>query len=322
MGGSNSAAGRRALGPTHLRLVQATTTDGNPTMLHDDATAGNESTVAPSPLGSVQHRVHTGPTGSRDYDLYVPAGLTAPAPLLVMLHGGTQNAADFALGTGMNRLADQNGFVVAYPEQSRSANPAGYWNWFQPDDQRRDSGEPAIIAGIVTEIAAAHAIDPARIFVAGLSAGGAMAEVMAATYPEVFAKVGVHSGLPYRSAADVGSAFGVMSSGHFTAAASPTPVLVVHGDHDSTVAVGNATGVLQCRLLAYPQASTGEVTRSSEGGRAFIRTRHRIGGRTVAESFIVTGGGHAWFGGDPKGSYTDPSGPDASAELVRFFLED
>lgn len=281
----------------------------------------HDTMAAAGAAGSTRHLTHTGPTGSRDYDLYVPAGLTGAAPLLVMLHGGTQNAADFAVGTGMNRLADQRGFVVAYPEQSRSANPAGYWNWFQPEDQQRDSGEPAIIAGIVAEIATAHPIDRTRVFVAGLSAGGAMAEVMAATYPDVFAKVGVHSGLPYRCAADVGSAFGVMSSGAFTAAASPTPVLVVHGDRDSTVAVGNATGVVRARLSAYPEASDGDVTRSSEGGRAYVRTRHRVGGRTVAESFIVNGGGHAWFGGDPKGSYTDPSGPDASAELVRFFLE-
>ncbi len=239
-----------------------------------------------------------------------------------MLHGGTQNAADFALGTGMNRHADHHGFLVAYPEQSRSANPVGYWNWFQPEDQRRDSGEPAIIAGIVAEIAAAHRVDPRRIYIAGLSAGGAMAEVMATTYPEIFDKVGVHSGLPYGSATDVGTAFGVMAAGGFTAEANPKPIMVLHGDRDSTVSVANATGLIQARLLAYPQASAGDITRSSEGGRAYVRTRYRIGGRTVAESLIIGGGGHAWFGGDPKGSYTDQSGPDASAELVRFFLTD
>lgn len=292
-------------------------------MLHDDTTVGDASSGLGTVSGpaEVRHLTHAAAAGTRSYDLYVPAGLTGPAPLLVMLHGGTQTAADFAVGTGMNRLADQHGFAVAYPEQSRSANPAGYWNWFQPDDQQREAGEPAIIAGIVAEIAAGFPLDATRIFVAGLSAGGAMAEVMAATYPELFAKVGVHSGLPYRSASDVGTAFGAMSSGAAPAAAHPTPVLVLHGDLDSTVSVVNATAVMQARLLAYPQASDGEVTRSSEGGRAFVRTRHHVGGRTVAESLIVAGGGHAWFGGDPKGSYTDPSGPDASAELVRFFLE-
>ena len=293
-------------------------------MLHDDTTVGAGSAAvrtAPAP-GTTHLLTHVGGGGSRTYLLYVPAVLTDPAPLLVMLHGGTQNAADFAVGTGMNRLADEHGFVVVYPEQSRSANPAGYWNWFQPEDQQRGAGEPAIIAGIVGEVIAAHAIDPARIFVAGLSAGGAMAEVMVATYPDLFTRGGVHSGLPYGSASDVGSAFAQMSSGGFSPAPCPTPVLVLHGDRDSTVAVANASAVVQARLLAYPQASDGDVERSSEGGRSFVRTTHRVDGRTVAASIIVAGGGHAWFGGDPKGSYTDPSGPDASAELVRFFLDD
>jgi poly(hydroxyalkanoate) depolymerase family esterase len=292
-------------------------------MPHDDSTGGAGSiavrtATAPTPVRSL---VHTGPAGSRNYDLYVPAEHTGPSPLLVMLHGGTQSAADFAVGTGMNLLADRHGFVVAWPEQSRSANPAGYWNWFQPDDQLRGAGEPALIAGIVADVVAAHDIDPARVYVAGLSAGGAMAEVMAATYPDVFAAVGVHSGLPYRSATDVGSAFGMMSSGGFSPHPNPTPVMVVHGDRDTTVAVANAASLVQARLLAHPEAADGEVTSESENGRAFTRTRHRVGSRTVVESLLVSGGGHAWFGGDPKGSYTDASGPDASAELVRFFLE-
>jgi poly(hydroxyalkanoate) depolymerase family esterase len=292
-------------------------------LFQHDTTVGAGSASRPAPaVGTTSTRTYTGPTGTRSYGLHVPAGLAAAAPLVVMLHGGTQSAADFAVGTGMNRLADQHGFVVVWPEQSRSANAAGYWNWFQPDDQRRDSGEPAIIAGIVADVVAAHDIDPARIFVAGLSAGGAMAEVMAATYPEVFARVGVHSGLPYASASDVGSAFGQMSSGGFSPAPHPTPVMVLHGDRDTTVAAANATAMVRARLLAHPQAGDGEVTRSSGSGRAYVRTTHRVDGRTVAESIIVTGGGHAWFGGDPKGSYTDASGPDASAELVRFFLGD
>ncbi|WP_111767109.1 alpha/beta hydrolase family esterase [Nakamurella deserti] len=289
---------------------------------HDTTVGAGSASRTVTAAGTTSSRSHSGPTGTRSYGLYVPAALDGPAPLLVMLHGGTQNAADFAVGTGMNRLADLHGFVVAYPEQSRSANAAGYWNWFQPEDQRRDSGEPAVIAGIVGDIAAAHEIDPARIFVAGLSAGAAMAEVMAATYPELFAKVGVHSGLPYASASDVGSAFGQMSSGGFSPAPHPTPVLVLHGDRDSTVAAANAAAVIRARLLAHPRAGAPEVTRSSGGGRSYVRTRHVVDGRTVAESIIVTGGGHAWFGGDPRGSYTDASGPDASAELVRFFLHD
>jgi poly(hydroxyalkanoate) depolymerase family esterase len=271
--------------------------------------------------------------GRRSYKLYVPGRQqVGRRPLLVMLHGGTQDADDFAAGTRMNALAEEHGFFVAYPSQCKSANPSLCWNWFKPEDQMRGAGEPSIIAGITNEIVSAYDIDPQRVFVAGLSAGGAMAAVMGATYPEVYAAVGVHSGLPYRSATDVASAFAAMRGDpglqRRPRKTRPTSdralrvrTIVFHGDADHIVHPSNAARIVEAH--GKTGGSVERVKARSSASRTHTRavTRDKAG-TVVVEHWLIHGSGHAWSGGSADGTYTDPHGPDASREILRFFLED
>ncbi len=257
-------------------------------------------------------RSYANAAGTRTYKTYLPARYRGQSlPLVVMLHGCKQTPDDFAAGTRMNQLADQLGFIVVYPAQARTANFSRCWNWFLPRNQQRDEGEPAVIAGITRQVIARYNVDARRVYVAGLSAGGAMAAIMGATYPDLYAAVGIHSGLPYASARDMASALAAMR-GHRAAAATPlpaVPTIVFHGDRDTTVHHRNGEYDLAGADL---RSESGEA-----GGRAYTRTVHQ--GRSRLEHWLLHGAGHTWSGGDAAGSYTDPAGPDATKEMLRFF---
>ena len=262
------------------------------------------------------------PAGSRTYKLYIPSSYAPGGALVIMLHGCKQHPDDFAAGTGMNVLAEEHGCLVAYPAQSKNANGSNCWNWFQANDQRRERGEPAIIAAIARDILRDYKADPARVYVAGLSAGGAMAAILASQYPDLFAAAGIHSGLPTGAAHDVPSAFAAMKNGTVKAGgAAAIPLIVFHGDADKTVNPRNGQAVLAQRTAG--RASNAEVEKGkAANGRGYTRAIHRDStGKLLAEHWTVHGSGHAWSGGSRRGSYTDPQGPDASREMLRFFLE-
>lgn len=267
------------------------------------------------PAGGRWERLHfTGQTGARDYRLYVPAHAGPPQGLILLLHGCTQSPEDFATGTRMIEQAERAGLILVVPEQSRAQNPQLCWNWFRPGDQTGTGGEPALLADLSRQVARDHGVPADRIFAAGLSAGGAMAAILGAERSDVFAAVGVHSGLPAGAARDVAGAFAAMRSG---SEGKPIKARTIsfHGTADKTVSPANGRAVLA-------SAGTGRAeTESGMTGRPWRVTRKADArGRPVAEHWEIDGLGHAWSGGSAKGSYADPQGPDASAEMVRFFL--
>ena len=289
--------------------------------------------------GEITSGTHSHADLSCRYKLYAPPQAGGHAlPLVVMLHGCNQSADDFAAGTAMNQRAKDQGFYVLYPQQSQEANATGCWNWFEQANQQRDRGEPALLVGLIQWVMAQHGIDPRRVFIAGMSAGGAMATVLARCYPELFAAVGVHSGLVVGSVSGMGQALNLMNSGDtdlasLEAAAGDAPALaqgangrsymptiVFHGDQDTLVHPHNGQQVVRAALgHVIHRVQTDACT--SEGGRRY--TQHRYfdaQDQVVGEFWLVHGTGHAWSGGSLNGSYTDRHGPDATGEMLRFFF--
>ena len=276
-------------------------------------------------------RTFSNQAGTRPYKLYVPSGYTGqPVPLIVMLHGCTQSPDDFAAGTGMNAVAEERTCLVVYPGQTSGAHAQKCWNWYSEDDQQRGSGEPSLIAGITRQVMQDYAVDPQRVYVAGLSAGGAAAAIMGEAYPDLYAAIGVHSGLACGAARDLPSAMAVMRGGskagayrhqHGSAPRRLIPSIVFHGDRDTTVSPRNGDDVVEQSVQGATlrsQVQTGQVP----GGRAYSRTiRLDATGQPVSEQWVIHGAGHAWSGGKAAGSYTDLNGPDATREMLRFFQE-
>jgi poly(hydroxyalkanoate) depolymerase family esterase len=314
--------------------------------LAQDAPTGGSAARACTPEERTQFSEHTytGSAGTRRYKLFIPSAYRGqPLPLVVMLHGCTQTPDDFATGTRMNMLAEERACFIVYPAQTQRANMSKCWNWFQASNQHRDQGEPAIIAGLVRELLLTYGLDHERVYVGGLSAGGAMAVILGRAYPELFAAIGVHSGLPYAAAHDLPSAFAAM---HQRDTSGPSiahpeipqawrgaiPTIVFHGDLDTTVHPCNGEKIVSqsAGASAFNAGDGSSAAGAMEeacaggtpGGHSYTRRLFKdVTGEVLGEYWLVHGAAHAWFGGDPRGSYTDPKGPDASSEMMRFFLE-
>jgi poly(hydroxyalkanoate) depolymerase family esterase len=297
----------------------------------------------PSPAGNAQHE--SKPNQRRPgsftagafvhgqdhyvYRLFVPSTTDdAPLPLVVMLHGCKQDSADFARGTAMNEVAESEKFMVLYPEQLKKSNNMGCWNWFEPAHQARGEGEPAMLAALVSKVISSNRVDASRVYIAGLSAGGAMAALMGRLYPEIFAAVGVHSGLAPGAARNVPSAYAAMAKGpgpRSKVAPIGVPVIILQGSGDSTVAPANADAIIGAEVSAWASKGTPltrqrrEVaTTSQRSSDTFVWADHE--GKAIIESWTIQAGPHAWSGGSASGSFTDQKGPSATRAMVDFFM--
>jgi poly(hydroxyalkanoate) depolymerase family esterase len=284
--------------------------------------------IAPVTQGEFLTKSYTNLAGTLTYKLYVPSDVFSELrPLIVMLHGCTQSPDDFSSGTGMNSIAEQQKCYVAYPAQSLIANRHGCWNWFKKGNQLRGKGEPSLIAGITQQVILDFSIDSSRVYIAGLSAGGAMASTMSHLYPDLYAAVGIHSGLPHAAATNLPSALSAMRTGIYAPdfdifkleSSSVRPIIVFHGDQDRTVNPANGDQLI-ARSINKNNNSSQRLGKVPQGHHYSITSYTNDQGQSVAEYWRVHGGGHAWAGGKISGSYTDPSGPDASREMIRFFL--
>lgn len=281
-------------------------------------------------------RPYSGPAGRRAYRLFVPPGIGAgdDVPLIVMLHGCTQDAADFAAGTRMNDFARANRFVLAYPEQPADLHAQKCWNWYDPAHHVRDQGEPSLIAGIAREVIAAYPIDPARVYIAGVSAGGAMAVLTAAAYPDIFAAVASHSGVEHGAASTLSAALYVMRNGGpdpatrgkaaFDAMGSharPMPIIVLHGDDDPVVRPVNGAQTVEQWIETNRLAGATLPEPSIERvDGADVTTYRDDTGNVLIEYWRIAGLGHAWSGGSAAGTYASPDHIDAGPIIIRFLM--
>lgn len=326
------------------RTTQTNQARDSQTTAQANRTQDSETTGLPEESGQFLNKRYSGTVGARDFKLYLPSSYDGkPLPLVIMLHGCTQDPDDFALGTRANRWAESKPCLMAYPKQVQRANAHRCWNWFNPSDQRAGAGEPAIIAGIVKKIAAEYAVDAQRVYVAGLSAGGAMAAVMGEAYPDLFAAVGVHSGLPAGAAQSVSSALSVMKTGRsamspstfFGNASKPAagsrvvPVIVFHGDADQTVNPDNGAKIVEDALEAQrlsdgksslqPKVQTAEANANQYGYR--LTSYPNAQGVDTIQHWEIRDAGHTWVGGNASGTYADARGPDAMRAMLDFFAQ-
>lgn len=279
--------------------------------------------VTPPRSASFRAGVHSCELGKRRYKIYVPAApAEPPLPLLVMLHGCGQTADDFAKGTRMNALAEEFRMLVLYPEQAREAHSNRCWNWFRRTDQGRGDGEPGLLASLTRDVIARHPVDPARVYVTGLSAGASAALVLGNAYPDLFAAVGAHSGLPVGAARDSTSALMAMGQGNpGNRPDAAIPTIIFHGSDDKVVNPRNGRFIAIRALEPFRGLRATQTRGQVPGGRRFVKSAYRKGqGRPLVEEWVIDGSGHAWSGGSRAGRFVDPAGPDASRAMVRFFL--